>query len=162
MFEWFKTKPQSQKFLCVILLHCTLPSFALLLLFPVTNTSVLQLWVIHVSQWFHCFIRSASPLCDVLPFLLCCLFLTATPKSVGVSIWSWIGGYLLAFSGIHHHPSSPLTLSLLQQDVGLVLFVWKRCCSAFKILSDILLLCLRIFSWLHRFPLQGFLVLLCL
>lgn len=27
-------------------------------------------------------------------------------KSVGVSIWSWIGGYLLAFSGIRHNPRS--------------------------------------------------------
>lgn len=57
-------------------------------------------------------LRSAS-LCDPLPSLLCHRFHTATPKSMGVSIWSWIGGYLLAFCGIHHHPISPLSLNFL-------------------------------------------------
>lgn len=52
-----------------------------------------------------------APLCsaslrDLLPSLLCYPFHTVTLKSVGVSIWSWIGGYLLAFCGIHHHPVS--------------------------------------------------------
>lgn len=32
---------------------------------------------------------------------------------MGVSIWSWIGGYLLAFCGIHHHPTSLLSLTFL-------------------------------------------------
>lgn len=49
----------------------------------------------------------------MLPSLLCHPFHTATLKSMGVSIWSWIGGYLLAFCGIHHHPSSPLRLNFL-------------------------------------------------
>lgn len=48
----------------------------------------------------------SASLRDLLPSLLCYPFHTVTLKSVGVSIWSWIGGYLLAFCGIHHHPVS--------------------------------------------------------
>lgn len=48
----------------------------------------------------------SASLRDLLPSLLCYPFHTVTLKSVGVSIWSWIGGYLLAFCGIHHLPVS--------------------------------------------------------
>lgn len=44
----------------------------------------------------------SASLCDLLSSVLCCYFHTAMLKSVGVSIWSWIGGYLLGFSGIHN------------------------------------------------------------
>lgn len=44
----------------------------------------------------------SASFCHLLPSLLCCCFHTAMLKSAGVSIWSWIGGYLLDFSGIHN------------------------------------------------------------
>lgn len=75
---------------------------------------VMLLWVFHCST-AACSARLCSAsLCVTCYHLSSAAILhTATLKSVGVWIWSWIGGYLLAFCGIHHHPISPLSLNFL-------------------------------------------------
>lgn len=87
---------------------------------------------------------------------LCHLFHTAVLKSMVASIWSWIGGYLLAFCGIPHYLSSPpsstsspccnTTISTPCRPISLTLFlpimirwwsseisywnlgIWHECC----------------------------------
>lgn len=75
---------------------------------------VMLLWVFHCST-AACWARLCSASLCVTRYHLssATLLHAATLKSVGVSIWSWIGGYLLAFCGIHHHPISPLSLNFL-------------------------------------------------